>query len=636
MPDLPWILDKLPMGVWVARAPGGEVDYANEAFQEILGVPAVAESPIRDAPATYGIFDRTGKSYPVDKLPFSRAFAARAAVTVDDIVIHRPDGRRVNVRALGMPIFGGDGQRDITHVIVAFYDITREVQAELSRDSMEARLALAVNHAPIVIWTADKEGVVTLSEGAGLASMGVESGQLVGQNLFDLYRDHQTIPGYIRRGLSGEAFWYTVEVPGAIYDTYLVPLRDAVGEIIGVAAVSNDVTELRRLQASAIQNDRVIAVGTLAASVAHEINNPLTYLLAHFQMTERDFENLERVLVPISGSAGDEARAMVRSLRSHLSPLRIAAERIAGITRQLKTFSRPQADRVEPIDLRSVVRSVLQLVGKDLEARAHLSLGLEEASTIADEAKLVQVVLNLVVNAMHAVEGTGRGDAEIVIRTCTVADRAMLEVEDSGAGVPASDRERIFDPFFSTKGIGEGTGLGLFVCRNIARGFGGDIAVEDRAGGGARFRVSFPVRGQESVGLVQKEAGSKKNGVSRQGRILLVDDEPLLEQALADTLRHAGHEVMSVRSAARALEILLSPEPFDLVYCDLMMRGMTGMDLAGTLEEQAPDRLRRIVFMSGGAFTQQARDFLERHRDQSVDKPFDIVSETRARLQALK
>jgi two-component system cell cycle sensor histidine kinase/response regulator CckA len=634
MPDLRWILDKLPLGVWVGRAPGGELEYANDGFQEILGVPAVADSRITDAPVIYRIFDRAGNRYPVEKLPFSRALATRAAVMVDDIVIHRPDGARINTRSFGVPVF--DAEHEISHVIVAFYDITREVEVELSRDSTEARLALAVNHAPIVIWAADKNGVVTLSEGAGLASLGVKSGQLVGQNLFELYRDHPTIPGHIRRGLAGESFWTTVEVPGVIYDTYQMALRDAGGEVVGVAAVSNDVTELRRLQANAIQNDRAIAVGTLAASVAHEINNPLTYLLAHFQMTERDFENLQQVLGSISGSAGDEARAMVQNLRSHLAPLRIAAERIAGITRQLKTFSRSQAERLEPVDLRDVVRSVLQLVGKDLEARARLSLGLEEACTVADEAKLVQVVLNLVVNAMHAVEGTRCADAEILIRTCSVEDRVTLEVEDSGAGVPASDRERIFDPFFSTKGIGEGSGLGLFVCRNIARGFGGDIAVEDRALGGARFRLSLPGRGRESRPLTSPEGSSTKNGASRQGRILLVDDEPLLEQALADTLRHAGHEVTSVRSGAKALEILLSPEPFDLVYCDLMMRGMTGMDLASTLEERAPGRLRRIVFMSGGAFTQQARDFLERHREQSVDKPFDIISETRARLQALK
>jgi CheY-like chemotaxis protein/two-component sensor histidine kinase len=353
-------------------------------------------------------------------------------------------------------------------------------------------------------------------------------------------------------------------------------------------------------------------------------------------MGERDFESLEKALLPVTGRAGDEARAMVQNLRSYVAPLRIAAERIAGITRQLKTFGRPPTERVEPVDLRSVVCSALQLVGKDLEARARVTLHLEESITNADESRLVQVILNLLLNAMHAVESSKRDDAEVLIRTCTVADRATLEVEDSGVGVPAGSRERIFDPFFSTKDVGEGTGLGLFVCRNIARSFGGDITLEDRAHGGTRFRLSLPARREGPVQLAPKVEKSPNNGTPRRGRILLVDDEPLLEQALADTLRHAGHEVTSVRSGAKALEILLSPEPFDLIYCDLMMRGMTGMDLAGVLHERAPDRLRHVVFMSGGAFTQEASDFLETHRDQSVDKPFDIVSETRLRLQALK
>lgn len=632
MQDLRWILDKLPTGVWVARAPSGEVEYANDAFEDILGVRAVSESRIADAPATYGIHDRTGKPYPVSLLPFSRALATRAPVVVDDLVIHRPDQTRVNVRAFGVPIF--DAQGGVSHVIVAFYDITREVQAELSRESVEARLALAVNHAPIAVWTADDRGVVTLSEGAGLASMGVASGQLVGQNLFDLYRDHPTIPAHIRRGLAGESFWYTVDVPGATYDTYLTPLRNAGGEVVGIAGLSNDVTELRRLQANAIQNDRVIAIGTLAASVAHEINNPLTYLLAHFRMTERDFEKLATVLETVPGAAGDAARELVQSLRSNLVPLRTAGDRIAGITRQLKTFTRSQGERRELVDLSSVVRSVLQLVGKDLDARARAELDLEEANTVADEARLVQVVMNLVVNAMHAVQGKRRSESEIVIRTRRRENLAILEVEDNGVGVPMGDRERVFEPFFTTKDIGEGTGLGLFVCRNIARDFDGDITVEDRPGGGARFRLRLPARGGARTASPTKDVARANRETARPGRILIVDDEPLLEQALAATLRGAGHHVTSVGSGLQALDILLSSEPFDLVYCDLMMGGMTGMDVAHMLEERAPLRLERIVFMTGGAFTEEARAFLEKHRSQCIDKPFDILEQTRIRLRS--
>jgi len=230
------------------------------------------------------LFDRAGEAYPADKLPFSRALLQREPVTVDDIVIRRPDGRWINVRAFGVPVFDSEGA--VTHVIIWFADTTKEVEAEHARETMEAHLALAINHAPIAIWSASKDGIVLMSEGAGLASMGVKPGQLVGQDVFALYRDHPTIPNDNRRALAGESFWTTAEVPGAIYDTYLMPLRDATGEIIGIMGLSNDVTELRRLQANAIQNDRVIALGTLAASLAHEINNPLSYLLAHAEMCE--------------------------------------------------------------------------------------------------------------------------------------------------------------------------------------------------------------------------------------------------------------------------------------------------------------------------------------------------------------
>jgi signal transduction histidine kinase/CheY-like chemotaxis protein len=633
MPDLGWILDNLPLGVWVGRAPEGAVAYSNRAFQEILGVPAVADSAIADASATYNIFDRAGAPYPVENLPFSRALALKRPVTMDDAVIHRPDGRRVNARAFGVPIL--DDRGDVTHVIVAFSDTTKEVAAELARNTMEVRLALAVNHAPIVIWTADEHGIVRLSEGAGLASMGVKSGELVGQDLFELYRDHPTIPDYIRRGLAGDSFWYTVEVPGAIYDTYITPLRDAEGAVTGVAALSNDVTELRRLQANAIQNDRAIALGTLAASVAHEINNPLTYLLAHAEICEKNLERLELALASFPAGTADEARRVFYDLRSDFAPIRSAGERISRITRQLRTFSRSSDEHREVIDLRSVVHAVLELVGKDAEACANLRLELgDPAHVFADEARLVQVVLNLVVNAMQAVRAQKRADSVITLRVSSDGERVALEVEDNGSGVPTGHRERIFDPFFSTKELGEGTGLGLFVCRNIVRDLGGDIAVEGGMNGGARFRVSLPGHDQTPTPARERPASEDPSPIER-ARVLLIDDEPLLLRALSQNLRNAGHEVMSVDDAKNGLELMLSNRAFDLVFCDLMMRGMTGMDLLKALLERAPHRVNRVVFMSGGAYTPEAQAFLDRYSAQCIDKPFDVVRETRARLGRL-
>jgi PAS domain S-box-containing protein len=629
-----WTLDRLPVGVLVARAPEGQVEYANEAFQEILGVAAVSGSPIQDAPATYGIFDRAGHTYPVEKLAFSRALAQREPVTVDDIVIRRPDGRRFDVRAFGVPVFDSAGA--VTHVVVWFADTTKEVEAERARETMEAHLALAINHAPIAIWSADKDGIVLMSEGAGLAAMGVKSGQLVGEDVFAMYRDHPTIPDANRRALAGESFWTTAEVPGAIYDTYMTPLRDSTDAIIGIMALSHDVTELRRLQANAIQNDRAIALGTLAASLAHEINNPLSYLLAHAEMCEKNLSQLELALESATDSAVHELRALTKQVRSDLEPVRGAAERVARITRQLKTLSRSPEEHRQPIDVRSVVLSVIELVGKRAEAFAQVRLELgTPAHVVADEARLVQVVLNLVLNAMQAVRGQRPANAEILVRARSEDERVALDVEDSGSGVPARDRERIFEPFFSTKEPGEGTGLGLFVCRNIVRDLGGEITVEDRPSGGARFRVTLP-RFDGPVPNASSLPPQSKPKPEKRSRILLVDDEPSLVHAFAKCLRLEGHEVESARDGASALEVLLSDQPFDLIFCDLMMRGLTGMDLERALLERAPQRLSRIVFMSGGAYTPDARAFLEAHRAQSVDKPFDIVREVSARLRRLR
>jgi PAS domain S-box-containing protein len=629
MVDLRWVLERLPVGVWVAQVPSGQVTYSNPEFHIIMGMDAVQGSQITDAPATYGIFDRAGRPYPVDRLPFSRVVATGQAAMVDDIVIHRLDGRRANVRAFAYPAFEGQGK--LTHVVVAFVDITQEVKAEVEREQMESRLALAVNHAPIAIWSADLKGTVTLSEGAGLASMGVKSGQLVGKNLFELYREHPSIPGYIRRGLAGESFWYTVQLGEAIYDTWLTPLRDAAGGVTGVAGLSNDVSEIRKLQTRAIQNDRAIALGTLAASVAHEINNPLTYMLGHLRVLHDTLERLVRTLVALPEADQADCRALATQMRKALDPVRAGTERIAAITRELRSFSRPDAGESGLVDARSVVDSVLKLVRKELEARARLEVDLREtAQVIGNPAKLVQVVMNLAVNAMQALSGDRPEADRIWIRTGNEGGTVVIEVADSGPGVPPEARERIFEPFVTTKGIGEGTGLGLFVCRNIVRDFSGRVTVGDRPGGGALFRVELPAA---AGAVAPAEQAATAPAAPSSGHVLIIEDEILVAELLRTQLVSAGYQATLEQDAGRALEWLAAGgDGIDLVYCDLMMKGMSGMDLADALSARAPTQIGKVVFMTGGAFTPRARAFCDRHAGQCVDKPFDILSETSRRL----
>lgn len=628
-----WILDVMPIGVWVGRIPDGAAIYTNAAFREIMGMKPVPGVGIEAAPATYGIFDREGAPYPVERLPFSQVVASGEPVTIEDVVIHRDDGRRVYIRATGNPAFDADGQ--LTSVVVTFGDITREVEAERLRQETEARLQLAIHNAPIVIWAAEPDGTITLSEGAGLAALGVSSGDLVGSNVFELYRDHPTIPDNIRRALGGEAFRNHVEVGGIHFESWMTPLRDAAGEITGIAALSQDITEMRDLQDSAIQHDRVIALGTLAASVAHEINNPLTFMLGHAGQLDRAVAALEELGFGQQPLERGELVTLSSRMRRLLAPLRSGIKRIASITRELGTFSRDGGDQLIPVDLRSVVESVLRLVGKEVEARAQLEIDLEQtAMVLGDEARLVQVVLNLMVNAKQALPpDSTAADHEISISLHVEGDRAAIRVSDSGPGVPPELRERIFEPFVSTKEMGEGSGLGLFVCRNILRALGGEISVREREGGGALFEASLPLATPPVPPAPRPESGVGEAFTPGGVRVLVIDDEPDVLDSIRMRLESQGVTVVSELSGARALERLRAGEPFDLIFCDLMMDELSGMELGERLEAEGSPALADVVFMTGGAFTPAARAFLEANPDRCVEKPFDPIGELRRRLE---
>jgi PAS domain S-box-containing protein len=626
--DLRWtVLDELPIAVWVGNVPDGTAAYVNKAFDRVMHMPSVKASRVDDAPQTYGVFDRDNKPYPTHKLPFSRVIAEGTEVVVDDVVIRRP-GHDVNIRCFGSPVFRPDGS--MSHVIVAFFDITAEILAQHERELVQERLSFVCNHAPIAIWSTDVNGTVTLSEGAALASIGVKPGQLVGQNIFELYRDHPTVPGYMRRALAGESVWYAAADGEAIFESWLAPLRDQAGTLVGLAGFSNDVTELRKLQDTVIQNDRVNAVGTLAASVAHEINNPLTYVLAHGDALSSELDVLDGLLANVAGAQSPAIRASLARIRDELAPVRSGTAQIATITRDLRSFSRPDDTTLAPVDIRGVIDAVLKLVRKEVEARATLLLDLRETPpVVGSETRLVQVVLNLIVNALHASQAGGRARQEIGIRTYVEGAQVVIEVSDSGPGVPLADRQRIFDPFYTTKEIGIGTGLGLFVCRNVVRGLGGEVAVTDATGGGALFRVTLPA-GSAAPAIVTSSRQSFASTVGRH--IVVIDDDAMVLRALSLQLEAVGFRVTTASDGQAGLEILLGAEAIDLVYCDLMMKGMTGMDLADAVATKAPAIARKLVFMTGGAFSPKSQAFVAQHSEHTVGKPFDIIAETRRRL----
>jgi CheY-like chemotaxis protein len=248
---------------------------------------------------------------------------------------------------------------------------------------------------------------------------------------------------------------------------------------------------------------------------------------------------------------------------------------------------------------------------------------------VANEARLGQVFLNLLLNAVQALpEGRSeRNEIRIVVRSPT-AERVVVEVHDNGVGIPAHVRARIFEPFFTTKPIGVGTGLGLAICHGIVTSLGGTLSVESEPGHGSVFRVELPAARSTTgvtptVGVV--DAPPQLASPTVHGRILVIDDEAAVCSSLQRLLAGEG-DVVTVTSAREALELIGSGERFDVLLCDVMMPGMDAPALYEELLEVAPAQAERMVFMTGGAFTARARDFLERVPNARVDKPFDVAA----------
>jgi PAS domain S-box-containing protein len=382
-----------------------------------------------------------------------------------------------------------------------------------------------------------------------------------------------------------------------------------------VYAIARDVTaereaaaELDRLRRQLMLADRLASVGTLAAGVAHEINNPLAYVCS----------NLDMLIEQLAG----EALQMAREARE-------GADRIRTIVRGLKTFSRSEAERRHTIDVIPVIELSINMANNEIRHRAQLVRDYGPIPPVeADDSRLGQVFINLLVNAAQAISDHDAERNEIRIITSTdTAGNAVIEVCDTGRGIPPDALEHIFEPFFTTKPAGVGTGLGLSICHTIVSAMGGQIVARNRPTGGASFRLTLP-RATATPAVAPPRP--QPAPTTRRASVLVVDDDVSVATSLARQLRQ--HDVTSATSARAALELVHSGKKFDVILSDLMMPGMSGMELHAELERTAPDLAARMVFITGGAFTTAANAFLDRIENERLDKPF-TGAEVRAAIE---
>jgi CheY-like chemotaxis protein len=293
---------------------------------------------------------------------------------------------------------------------------------------------------------------------------------------------------------------------------------------------------------------------------------------------------------------------------------------VRKIVQDMRRFARAENGPRTLVDLPDVLNAAARMTANAIRHHARLRFAYGVTPFVeAVEGQLIQVFTNLLVNAYHAV-GEGKS-SEHEVRIVTFTDeggRAVVEVHDTGCGIPRENQAGIFDAFFTTKSV-EGTGLGLSICHRIVTGLGGRITVESEVGRGSIFRVILPPAGRPRE---EPESPAVEGRSPRRGRVLVVDDELAVGAAMDRVLRRE-HDVV-VEVDARDALARLAKEDYDVIFCDLMMPAMSGIDFYETLARSNPTAARRVVFMTGGAFTARARSFLDSVANVSIAKPFDV------------
>ena len=370
----------------------------------------------------------------------------------------------------------------------------------------------------------------------------------------------------------------------------------------------------RKLEPARVaQAERLAALGTLAAGMAHEINNPLTYVLLNLDCAMRALELMADV------SNRDRVEQVEKLVQSALE----GAERIRGITSGIRAFSRAEDVRRIPLDVRAVLDGALRMVMHEIRHRARLSKVYRDVPLVlASEGRLGQVFLNLLTNAVQAMPEEDASTHELRIATSTDGEgNAVIEIGDTGCGIPPHLVGRIFEPFFTTKPIGHGTGLGLSISHGIVQSLGGEITVTSQVDIGSSFRVVIPPLRRAGAHDGSADDGAARSAMRR--RVLVVDDD----RGVCDALQAAlslEHEVVAAQSSQEAMALVGVDVRFDLILCDVHMPEVSGIGLYQRLLSASPALAARVIFMTAGTFTQRGRDFLAAADRPLLEKPLDL------------
>jgi len=473
-------------------------------------------------------------------------------------------------------------------------------------------------------------------------------------------RDKEALLG---RVVQGDAT-ITVDGEPRLFHTIKAPVYDNNGEIIGICGIARDMTEdraaesqlralndrlsesnrrLKEAQTTVVLTERLAAVGQLAEGMAHEINNPTSYIISNLKTLGRNLELLQRAYRKARNMArqsGAEARAELEEFeREHelsyvwkdsaemVEESLQGVERIKQVVKDLQSFARPPAKESQEVDLNSLISTTVSVLRNHLFFRAGLELDLDELPPVkGDPALLGQVILNIVRNAVESIPEGRSAENTITLSSRAVEDSVVITVSDTGVGISPEVLPRVFDAFFTTKPVGEGTGLGLSISYGIVKKHGGNVELESTPGLGTKAVITLP-----ALTPRRRETGAAQD--CPKARVLVVDDEPIIIRALQRSMP-PDYVVLTAGSGADALHIVGSGCPLDAVVCDIIMPDMSGAEVYQRAVEKRPELEKKFVFMTGGAFTPKTRHFLANTDLPCLKKPFE-TEELLGRIEKL-
>ena len=609
-----------PVGIIVASAPNGHVVAWNDAALGLRGGDAdrlTSIGALDDYVSRWQTYREDGALYEPNELPLARAMLAEEVVCGETVIIRDEDGNERWTSTHAAPAYDPEGA--LLGAVAISPEITRRKEAELAAERFRRMAELSPDFIGVFL----EDGTVEYINPGGLNICGITEDIAAELRLFDLYTEesaalvtNEGVPAAKRSG-----FWrgevelrHTDGSPIPCSQVLMSYDEEGTGPVLSV--VIHDLRAVRDLEAQLRQSQRLESTGRLAGGIAHDFNNLLTIIINYASLVRESFED-------------DDRRAR------EMEQIQLASQRAAELCGQLLSFARRQIIRPRVLSLSDVVGEMIKLfertLGEDVLIDQSFAEGLWPIKV--DRSQLDQVLLNLVVNARQAMPDGGR--LSIEVENCLIDEHyaamrpdiqageyVMIAVSDTGVGMSREVQERVFEPFFTTRGK-EGNGLGLATVFGAVRQNGGHIWLYSEEGKGTTVKIFWP----RHDGKLSKETERIKRRVAsfRQRTALVVEDEPALLELTTRLLERAGFEVLSAQDGLQALEISNQHMgDIDLLLTDVVMPHMNGKELSSRLMKKRPDM--RTLYVSGYTQNTIVRGGV---LDDDVDflpKPFSLQS----------